>query len=56
MQSFFWVFLVISEPGSRISIVSDFYFFIVSLDFLHEITLKAVDIDNNGCLEAFLPL
>ena len=24
--------------------------------FLHEITLKAIDIDNIGCLEPFLPL
>ena len=49
MQSFFWVFLVIFEPGSKIYIVSDFYFFIVSLDLLHEITLSAIDIDNIGC-------
>ena len=28
----------------------------VSLDFLHEITLWAIDIDNIGCLEPFLPI
>ena len=36
--------------------IRDFYFLSVSLDFLHEITLWAIDIDNNGCLEPFLPI
>ena len=35
---------------------SDFGFLSLSFDFfLHEITLSAIDIDNIGCLEPFLP-
>ena len=54
---FFWWFLVISELGSRIYIVKSA---ILSFEcffrfFLHEITLSAIDIDNIGCLEPFLP-
>ena len=55
---FFWQFLVISELGSRIYIVKlAILIFLVFLSiFLHEITLQAIDIDNIGCLELFLPL
>ena len=35
--------------------ISDFDFLVFILIFLHEITLLAIDIDNIGCLELFLP-
>ena len=55
---FFWRFLVISGLGSRIYIVKSaiLSFWVFLSTFLHEITLKAIDIDNIGCLEPFLPL
>ena len=55
---FFWRFLVISELGSRIYIVKSaiLIFWVFLPIFLHEITLQAIDIDNIGCLEPFLPL
>ena len=33
-----------------------FVFLSVSFDFLYEITLSAIDVDNIGSLEPFLPL
>ena len=36
------------EPNLH-SKISDFDFFSVSFDFLHEITLEAIDIDNVAC-------
>ena len=58
MIRFFWRFLVISGLGSRIYIVKSaiLSFWVFLSTFLHEITLKAIDIDNIGCLEPFLPL
>ena len=58
VQSFFWVFLVISELGSQIYIVKSaiLIFWVFLSIFLHEITLLAIDIDNIGYLETFLPL
>ena len=55
---FFWRFLVISGLGSQIYIVKSaiLSFWVFLSTFLHEITLKAIDIDNIGCLEPFLPL
>ena len=55
---FFGRFLVISELGSRIYIVKSaiLIFWVFLPIFLHEITLQAIDIDNIGCLEPFLPL
>ena len=55
---FFWRFLVISGLWSRIYIVKSeiLSFWVFLSTFLHEITLKAIDIDNIGCLEPFLPL
>ena len=51
------VILMISEVGSRIYIarISDFDFLSVSFDFLYEITLSAIDIDNIGSLEPLIP-
>ena len=43
------------EPNLH-SEISDFDFLSVSFDFLYEITLSAINIDNIGCLEPFLPL
>ena len=55
---FFGRFLVISGLGSQIYIVKSaiLSFWVFLSTFLHEITLKAIDIDNIGCLEPFLPL
>ena len=36
--------------------ISNFDILGVSFNFLYEITLSAIDIDNVGCLEPFLPL
>ena len=36
--------------------ISDFVFLSVSLIYLYETILSAIDIDNFGCLEPFLPL
>ena len=37
--------------------LSAFLFFLVLLlIFVYEITLSAIDVDNTGCLEPFLPL
>ena len=43
---------------SRIYIVKSaiLFFWVFLLSFLYEITLLAIDIDNIGCLEPFLPL
>ena len=55
---FFGRFLFISGLGSQIYIVKSaiLSFWVFLSTFLHEITLKAIDIDNIGCLEPFLPL
>ena len=55
LTKFLWVFLLFSELCSRIYIVKSTILFVlsVSLDFLHEMTLLAIGIDNIGCLEPF---
>ena len=50
------VIVVVTVYDPSVVTVYDFVSLAFLLIFLYEITLLAIDVDNIGCLEPFLPL